>query len=406
MRIAAISYGTEGDVRPMLALGRELAARGHSMVLAGDAAGAPLAAQVGVDYVPLGGDLRQRIAGPGEMGDVVRRGALALSGIRPVRRLLDEHLHRWTLDLVEAASDADVVLSSGLSLPAGFTAAEALGLPVVATFFQPFAASRRAKSAMLPPAVPAPVQGPLFRLGNRVAWNAMRDTVNCSRSRLGLPSRRTVWRDYRQLGAWSPTLAPQPGEEVCVTGQWRLETGQDWQPDEALAAFLADGAAPVHIGFGSMAVPQRVLTEVVAGLDGHRAILAPGWSTTLPTDLPRSVHVVGPVPHDWLFPRVRAVVHHCGAGTSHTVVRAGVPSIPLPITADQPYWGDRLHRLGLGTRPVPAHRVTAAQVRSALGQVDDLAPAARQAAQQMAVEDGCGAAVAELERIVGQTPRS
>lgn len=402
MRIAAISYGTEGDIRPMLALGRELAGRGHSMVLAGDASGAALAERVGVDFVPLSGDLRTQLNGPGELGDIVRRGGQAVSGIKPVRTLLTQHLHRWTVDLLRASEGVDVVLSSGLSLPAGFNVAEALDVPVVATFFQPFAASRHLKSSMLPPRMPLPLHAPLFRLGNQAAWGMMRATVNSSRAQLGLAPRRALWRNFRQLGAWSPTLAAAPpdwGDEIKVVGQWPLATGTDWAPDPALAEFLAAGPAPVYVGFGSMAVPADLLRDVVAGLDGRRALVAPGWSAALPGSLPDSVHVVGQVPHEWLFRRVDAVVHHCGAGTTHTAVRAGAVSIPVPITADQPFWADRLFQLGLGTRPIPPRRVTPDEIRRALDQVDALRPGVSRAAEQVASEDGCAAAVRSLEQL-------
>lgn len=403
MRIAAISYGTEGDVRPMLALGRELAARGHQLVLAGDANGAAAAAAQGIDYVSLSGDLRDEISGSGRIAQLVRRGGAAVNGIAPVRVLLREHLHRWTTDLMDAAQGADAVLSSGLSLPAGFNAAEALGVPVIATFFQPFTASRHLKSSMLPPRLPLALHGPLFRLGNQAAWGAVRGIVNDSRAKLGLEPQQRLWSSYRQFGAWSPTLVPAPpdwGPEVSVVGQWELAGGAGWQPDDKLAGFLADGEAPVYAGFGSMAAPPELLAAAVEALDGRRCLLSPGWSRAVPERLPDTVHVVGHVPHDWLFGQVSAVVHHCGAGTSHSAVRAGVPSVAVPFTADQPFWADRLHTLGLATRPVPVARASASALRQAMDHVDELAPQVARAAAGMRQEDGCGAAVGLLEELV------
>ncbi|MGO4956666.1 glycosyltransferase [Luteococcus sp. Sow4_B9] len=313
MRVAAISYGTEGDVRPMVALGTALRERGHEFVLAADAGTAPVAAPHGIDFVPLSGDIRSRLTGSDEMGEFVRRGDAAVAGIGPVRHLLAEHLHRWTLDFLEAAGAADVVLTSGLSLPAGFNAAERLGVPAVATFFQPFEPSRHQKSSMLPPRIPLRLHAPLFRLGSQASWRVVRHVVNDSRRSLGLEPRVLLWRRYQQLCAWSPTLAPPPpdwGPEVCVTGDWRLPAHDDFQPDPALADFLAAGDSPVYVGFGSMSVPDGMVRAIIDGLDGRRALLAPGWSGDVPRGLPSTVHVVGHTPHDWLFQHVSAAVHH------------------------------------------------------------------------------------------------
>jgi sterol 3beta-glucosyltransferase len=77
---------------------------------------------------------------------------------------------------------------------------------------------------------------------------------------------------------------------------------------------------------------------------------------------------IGEVAHDWLFPRMAAVVHHAGAGTTAAGLRAGVPAVAVPVLADQPFWAARLHRLGAAPRPLPLPELTAGRLASTLSQ--------------------------------------
>jgi UDP:flavonoid glycosyltransferase YjiC (YdhE family) len=170
------------------------------------------------------------------------------------------------------------------------------------------------------------------------------------------------------------------------------EPAPDWSPDPALVEFLERGPAPVYIGFGSMgrAHGQR-LSEVVGEtvrLCGRRAIVSRGWAE-LAVEGP-DVLTVDDVPHEWLFRRVAAVVHHAGAGTTAAGLRAGIPAVPVPFAYDQPFWARRLHDLGVAPRVVPARRVTptrlAAAIEAAVG--PELVPVAAGLAGAVGSEDG------------------
>jgi UDP:flavonoid glycosyltransferase YjiC (YdhE family) len=123
----------------------------------------------------------------------------------------------------------------------------------------------------------------------------------------------------------------------------------------------------VFIGFGSMTPNHERLHEVVAAAvtrAGVRAVVQSGWAELGPTG--DDILVVGDLPHDWLFPRTAAVVHHAGAGTTGAGLRAGVPAVPVPVLVDQPFWADRLHRLGVAPDPLPLHELTADTLADAL----------------------------------------
>jgi UDP:flavonoid glycosyltransferase YjiC (YdhE family) len=120
-------------------------------------------------------------------------------------------------------------------------------------------------------------------------------------------------------------------------------------------------------------------------------------------DLPPGVHSLPSAPHDWLFPRLAAVVHHGGAGTTAAGFAAGIPAVVVPHMADQPYWGRKVAALGVGPRPVPRHRLTSERLASAIRTaVTDPEMRARAAAlgARVRAEDGTGVALGIIRDVV------
>ena len=142
------------------------------------------------------------------------------------------------------------------------------------------------------------------------------------------------------------------------------------QPPPALAAFLAQGEPPVYVGFGSMGGhnPAQVAELVVAALAQaqRRGVLLTGWGGMAAQAVPDSIFVLDAAPHSWLFPRMAAVVHHGGAGTTAEGLRAGVPTVIVPFIVDQPFWGKRVEQLGVGPSAIPHKRLTVDQLAHAI----------------------------------------
>ncbi|HZY67923.1 MAG TPA: glycosyltransferase, partial [Devosia sp.] len=180
---------------------------------------------------------------------------------------------------------------------------------------------------------------------------------------------------------------------------WFLDS-PDWQPDDALAAFLQLGPPPVYVGFGSMPADeaQRLTRSITEGLAraGKRGLLAiPGSADPLPPH----VHRMGAAPHDRLLPHVSATVHHGGAGTTAASLRAGVPTTIIPFFGDQPFWARRVEALGVGPKALDRKTLTAEALASALVEMDD--PSVRERArglgERIRAEDGVAAAVRFIE---------
>ena len=199
------------------------------------------------------------------------------------------------------------------------------------------------------------------------------------------------------LYAISPLIMPRParwGENIHMTGFWLDRRESTYQPDPALADFLAAGEKPVYIGFGSMTAGDMAETLDIAReavlLSGVRAVLSTGWGGV---DVPpaENLYVAGFVPHDWLFDRVSAVVHHGGAGTTAAGITAGRPTLVVPFGGDQPFWATRGKALGIGPHAIPRDRLTAPRLARALVDLTETPKyrvAARELGERLRLEQG------------------
>ena len=196
-----------------------------------------------------------------------------------------------------------------------------------------------------------------------------------------------------------------------MTGYWFLDWSAGWSPPPALTAFLNAGPPPVCICFGSVPYDQTEFVGAVAralDLTGHRAVLATGGGL-LPPELPFNMFAIDWVPLDWLFPRMAAVVHHGGAGTTAYGLRAGVPTIIVPFFYDQFHWGRRVFDLGVGPRPIARNRLDAEALATAL-RVATTDPGMRRRgaalAEQIRGEDGVARAVEVFQERFDAVPQA
>jgi vancomycin aglycone glucosyltransferase len=376
MRIVLAADGTRGDIHPFFALAQALAARGADVLMCAPPDFADEARERGIAYRGVGLAVqafleRQAAAVHGNGFDV----------IRAARGAVHENLPLQMAGLAEAARGADVVVGCSTQLAAA-TAAELHGARYRFVAYVPGLVPARDS---VPFVIPYPrLRGPAVS----ASWWVARKTfdllvgraLNRARRELGLPPVRGVLDHLlggHVLLAAEPVLAPAPREaRIRVDTIGCLHPFDDTAPLPAkLEAFLAAGAPPVYIGFGSMTDPApaattRLVLEAVERA-GVRALLSQGWAGLGLGALPETVMPVGPLPHAALFRRVAAVVHHGGAGTTTTAARAGVPQILVPHVLDQYYWATRVADLGIGI-PLRARRgLTVSSLAEALAALRD-----------------------------------
>ena len=188
-----------------------------------------------------------------------------------------------------------------------------------------------------------------------------------------------------------------------MAGNWFLDEGERWQPPLALSEFLAAGPKPVYVGFGSMlgGDAQRLsdIWRQALRNTGQRGIFATGWGGLTAVD-DAQIFCLSAAPHDWLFPRVAAAVHHGGAGTTAAAAKAGVPSVVMPFFGDQPFWAWRLASLGAAPAAVTRKTLSVDSATEAL-RYALTAPCQDKAAelgQRIRAEDGVDEAIAQLQR--------
>lgn len=414
MRITILTIGSRGDVQPYIALGRGLQQAGHTVTLATHAVFREFAVQFGLDFAPVEGN-------PREMLETLEGRGWLDSDQNPAQfvryfvELAQPRLRQALDDSWRACQGSELIIYSLLG-NTGFHMAEKLGVPGVMATLQPITPTHAFRSLGVPPnwmQLGDWANWLSHKVAEQVLWQPFRGIVNAWRQDHGLralplagPFGAIYAADAPVLNGYSPTVLPMPADwppQVHVTGYWFLEQ-QAWEPPPELQAFLMDGPPPLYIGFGSMtdADPAGLLETVLAALarTGQRAVLLGGWAGLGRGKLPARVFAVQSVPHDWLFPRVTAVIHHGGAGTTAAGLRAGVPSVLVPYFADQHFWGQRVWRMGVGPQPVPRKELTVTRLTAAINAAVHNLTLRRRAAEigrQIRAERGVETAVAILQ---------
>ncbi len=410
MRVTILAFGTRGDVQTMTAFGMGLQSAGHEVRLATQANFEDFVISSGLKCAPISFDLRLPNKEPGK----IKTGRL--SPFRLYR--LARHYAREALDEIWAASkDAQALAFSDWGRVPGIHIVEKLDIPAVMGLGHPM------QMRFLYPETH--VFGKLWgwrisRLRKQLLWHlGMKRLINDWREEtLNLP-RTTFWQSENAIKrrkiplyyAHSPSVFPKPADwppELHVTGYWFLDRATDWRPPEDLVQFLQEGPPPVCVGFSSMSNRDVAgLTDIVLqalAATRQRGILLSGWSDFGKSAARNeSIYILESAPHDWLFPRVAAAVHHGGAGTTGIAIRSGIPSIVIPFTMDQPFWSWRVSKLGVG-ETIPPQHLTVGKLAAAIDKVvHDKALRQRAAAlgAKIRAEDGVGRAVALFNEHVG-----
>jgi sterol 3beta-glucosyltransferase len=409
MHIAVVCNDTRGGVQPYVALGQGLARAGHVVRAVAPAEFASMFASAGLTMAPLSGGERAaelRSTGIAEQGVV--------AAMRLMARELPAQINQWTRETLEACEGSDIMTGGIGGMVVGASVAEKLRIPFLETQLQPVSAPTDTHPGVMLPWWPRWLGSSGMRishhLSDRAAWMAFKRPMAAAREQvLGLPGRPKAVGNPPVLYGFSRHVLQIPLDGTRtrhVTGYWTLPAPGTWRPPPALEKFLARRGPVVSIGFGSMASanPDDVTALVLGAVReaGVRAVLLSGWGGLASIAEADDVFCADALPHDWLFPRVAAVVHHGGAGTTGAALAAGVPSIVVPFAADQPFWGARVAELGVGPKPIPRKRLTTRLLAGAMQQaVSDSNMRARAAelGRLIIAEHGVANAVAHFAHV-------
>jgi UDP:flavonoid glycosyltransferase YjiC (YdhE family) len=413
MKITLLTYGSQGDVEPFAALGKGLVQAGHQVILAAPEKYKFLVDQGQIEFIGFPGDPQQL-----------------------VQDLVDHAGHNWWrmvrsmssfvlplgVDVSRiarmACQDADLIVHSFLLTNTGYQVAREKGIPDISAQTFPVFTST---SEFPAPAAPDLPLGNFYRkfthhFVTQTFWQGSRILYRWIRK--GNPElpplsnwpfdNRNSWQTPI-LYAFSPQVVPRPAdwrEDVHITGYWFSDQEIAWKPADRLLEFLKKGPSPIAVVFGSTSTRELAgiyhkVVETLKDTDQKGIIVG---QKPAGLNLPNVFWQEGFIPYDWLFKRSAAVIHHGGAGTTGKALKAGLPSIVLPFTSDQPFWGRQVQKLGAGPKPINPRHLNTATLAEAIGRVIS-DPAMRQRAQALKEglnsEDGVSTAVQIIESYQG-----
>jgi UDP:flavonoid glycosyltransferase YjiC (YdhE family) len=412
MRVGIQGWGSEGDVRPLIALAARLRQEGHDSRLV---------------LTPIDRrDYREECRGlgvplevvPESMGfslEALVQGAQSSDPSKLSRAVLElgftPHVEAMYSAAIELCERSDVIVGGSSSMCVK-AAALKVGIPFVQVDYYPgIVPSKRVPPLGLASwGVFDGMRWALLRLALDLAFKKAPAAFFAAK---GLPVPRhaipdVIFSDRLNLHAASPTLCPPAPDwsdihQVC--GEFFLpERLAPWTPSPGLRAFLEEGAPPVFMSLGSMEhmAPERARNLLIeaARETKLRAILQSKRDGAEGRD--GDLYFLPWAPHRHLFPLCSAIVHHGGAGTTHAALRAGRPSVVLPFIFEQRLWGARLRQVGAAPPSISFWRATAGKVaRGVRSAVESPVMSAKAAelAQAMSAEDGTGRATRLLEAL-------
>jgi sterol 3beta-glucosyltransferase len=380
MNIMVMAFGSRGDVQPFLALAVALREHGHQVTLAAPKDFEDLITSCDITYlpIPIRASAMQNLGSTQQVADKGVTPSSLLAIWREIIPQIKRAMLQATHDIAEACRDMDLLIAHGFQMPFAYAIHQHLNIPLLLSIAAPTILTREFP---IFPSLPfgARWYNPLtYQILVRMMYSFTTEPTNTYRKSVGLPKVSTGEMVRLYFSGKIPTymhysrhLSPAPRdwpESVKVMGAWSLPSQSDWTPPSDLTHFLAQGEPPIFFGFGSMPVskPDKMSATISEALRmaNLRGVLQAGWGGLSRQD--DHLITIGDVPHDWLFPKMSAIVHHGGAGTTHAALWAGKPALIVPFMADQPFWARRLVELGVAVPPISPKKITSENLATAL----------------------------------------
>jgi sterol 3beta-glucosyltransferase len=408
VNITILTYGSRGDVQPFLPLSLGLMQHGHKVILAAPSRFKNLVEEHGISFYPLAGDPE----------DLSRRlNDAGYNFIKQVRELMD-HAVEIGAEMVRqtdgACRDADLIIHTFAHTVGAHTLAREKNIPDIhIQTFPMFAPTGDYPNITMPNLGSRFLNRLTHTLSMQITMLTSRFGFDQVRRRAGLPKRK-LYHPFKDnpprprtpiLCAWSPSILPPSndwGPHVHVTGYYFFPQSDSYSPSSELDKFLKSGKPPVCISFGSMVNKdaEKIDGIICDALEqtNNRGVILSGWGSAKRASTKDLLYLES-APHDWLLPKCKLIVHHGGAGTTSAALHAGIPQVVVPFMADQPFWGSRVHAIGVAPRPILVKKISAERMISAIAEAESKVVLERTQAtgQNIRGEDGVRYAVKLIE---------
>ncbi|MBD2293364.1 glycosyltransferase family 1 protein [Anabaena sphaerica FACHB-251] len=414
MNITILTWGSDGDLIPYIALGLGLQRAGHLVKIATTIYAKDLVTQWGLEFIPVDCKAwyKDFLVGSHQNPFVIAEYYNYV--LQPVEE-------SFLPILKDVCSGAEAIIFSPPAF-AAFELLEKLGIPGYAACVVPLHPTRAFSNHFTPTnwQFGGTYNWLTYTFFNQLLWQYIQKPINQWRqeilqlppvSRFADPLSRMCKAKIPFIYGYSPAFVPKPfdwPDWVNVTGYWFLDKPKNWQPPQDLVDFIAADSPPVYIGFGYKAGwDQKALMKLsleALALSGQRGIVLMGDDLTNEFDLPDEVFPIEWVPFDWLFPQMAAVVHHGGCGTVAAALGAGVPNIIVPYNYDNFFWSYRISDLGIGSQPLHFKNLTPEKLAVAIKAVVNdkvIQNKVMEMSKSIQAEDGVPTAVELIQHYLG-----
>ena len=412
MRITMLSVGSTGDVRPYVLLGQELQARGHRVTISAFPRFEGMVTDAGLAFYPIRGSAESMMA------SIMEPDTSAFTYLPRLWKGVKDAAPQMLKDMTDSCKDADAMVCNFFG-SVFYSISEKYNIPCIQTHLFPMDPTGEVPiSSVRNQHLGSLINKGTYKVGYYTIGTLEKHILGPWRQENGLTERKPATRPVYRVGeheipvicAISPSFFPRPADwdpRIHMSGFWFDETPNDYQPSPDLREFLENGKKPIYIGFGSMNTGDMdkllfiCLRSVHAA--GLRAVFSTGWGDRTQLKSTNTVFFLGDVPHDWLFPRVSAVVHHGGAGTTAAGLRYGRPSLIIPFAGDQAFWAHQVYRSGSGPKPIPRDSLSIKKMTRALLDLTEntgYAESAQHVSKGMAEEHGVRSAADWIEKEV------
>ncbi len=379
-KITILTIGTSGDVNPFIALGHELKNEGFEVTIATNDEFKSLIESYGLAFSTVVGDVRSSMQAD-KVKKSIEGGGQSKEFFDSLMEEAEPHFEKTLLQFKDACSHADVVISSALTLHFAHFLTDYFDIPLVFCSVNPAGPTSEFHHVLAdPPKGPKLMHSAYNKTTHKilteVVWKYVKPKIERSWNKhmppMKFPKSDPLAKAFEKklpliLMAYSPTLLPKPKDWSIlqhVTGYWNLPVSEAYIPPKEIVDFIEAGDTPIYVGFGSMNNPtDKMLSEsiipAIKTLKQRAIVMDDGTDLSAYRD-DKDILIIKYADFNWLFPKMKAIIHHGGVGTTGIGIQAGAPTLIVSFIPDQRFWGWRLAQMGAMPNPIPKKTLNSA----------------------------------------------